>query len=401
MIDRQALIDAITRAVESSRPSPSAEKPEAAIDALQHCIENDPGLALLNNSLLPTGVGSFAHCNPYSIAMRLWAEAEHQPIHQLVKQIEDLVTTNNRSFVRLVMVTSGLEISKPLVIDRGLKLMPFKDLPASRNKDLFIKSRVWAAFSTFWFSSATDLPDHIACIVKRYRIDPLIVPKPDAHIRAVEPVRKQLLQSIRSLAAHESLAPVEIASWLEIENYRIRLVYSTGGGFSPGHGNPLGSGNFRLQQKDHQRIVEIVRSFQRMDEAERFRLTVPLEHLIRARRNRVYAEKAINIGIALESLLSDEGEQGEITHKISVRGARFSESSIKKRAEIRNLLKILYGLRSGAIHTGKLSDFVKIPGNRKYPTEKIQKDGTDVCGRLISKCLKLGHVPRWSEFDIS
>ena len=67
-------------------------------------------------------------------------------------------------------------------------------------------------------------------------------------------------------------------------------------------------------------------------------------------------DAAIDLGIALEALyLSDlSDDRGELTFRLRIRAARFIGTHAAERKRIFELVGKLYGLRSTAVHIGRL-----------------------------------------------
>lgn len=65
-----------------------------------------------------------------------------------------------------------------------------------------------------------------------------------------------------------------------------------------------------------------------------------------------FADAAIDLGIALESILIKSDESTEITYRISMRGARLLGKTLDERLDLKKKLTKIYGMRSKAAHRG-------------------------------------------------
>ena len=82
---------------------------------------------------------------------------------------------------------------------------------------------------------------------------------------------------------------------------------------------------------------------------------------------------------AFETMLNENGS--EITHKISVRTARFLEKDLDKRVFLKTILKKIYSIRSELVHQGippSASKKYNITGS-EFSSEDLLKKGYKIC----------------------
>jgi len=141
------------------------------------------------------------------------------------------------------------------------------------------------------------------------------------------------------------------------------------------------------------RVLKLLSEFQ----GDRKSLHVPMKRLNSAMFQSHIADRAIDLGIALESLLMNESaakgrsDNQEIRFKIGVRGAWLSGRNPDERhGQFKNIQKI-YDLRSAAVHSGEIrsGDFIKM-------TEQLDA-GEDLSASLILKILENGRWPEWGK----
>src|SRR5439155_10770879 len=127
-------------------------------------------------------------------------------------------------------------------------------------------------------------------------------------------------------------------------------------------------------------LRELLAFFKRLRENERARLRIPLDRLNRALRRGAQIDAAIELGIALESLLLNdlEDERGELTFRLRLRGARFLADTLIERKDVDRLLRDVYSTRSIAVHTGRLPE--RIGG---ASTAQLLEDGCRLAARAI------------------
>jgi hypothetical protein len=142
---------------------------------------------------------------------------------------------------------------------------------------------------------------------------------------------------------------------------------------------------------DAQAAEELASTYFRMDPTRRQALHVPLDRLDKASRGDDFADRAIDLGIALEALLLHEVEgenQGELKFRLALRGALLGGNDVTERVEIQKSLGEVYNLRSIAVHKGKFK-----------PTDKNRKTiagGISLCKRLILKMIEAEGSVNWS-----
>jgi hypothetical protein len=124
-------------------------------------------------------------------------------------------------------------------------------------------------------------------------------------------------------------------------------------------------------------------------------LHLACSRLRRARRGMHSEDRAIDLGIALEILLSGglNGNQ-ELTHRLSVRGAWVLGQNPGERLDTMKALRSLYDMRSTAVHTGRISSPIKYAG-RKISVFEAPDEGARLCNDLIKTIVARGEWPSW------
>jgi hypothetical protein len=119
-------------------------------------------------------------------------------------------------------------------------------------------------------------------------------------------------------------------------------------------------------------------------------LRIPLDRLSRAGRERDLADRAIDLGIALESLLlHDTGSTSELRFRLSYRGAWLLGNDAETRLEVQQSLVKLYDLRSQAVHAG----FIKEPPE----AAATLKRAAEICRALIHRVIVLKCDVEWAK----
>ena len=148
-------------------------------------------------------------------------------------------------------------------------------------------------------------------------------------------------------------------------------------------------------------LGESMTHFLNLDESNRVRLRVPLDRLNRSYLAGIRSvDKAIELGIALESLYAPAKLSEGIAFAVRTRAARFLGGSLEERRRTATTLRDVYDLRSRAVHAGRFDaedapkkwrdgDFVR----------KVLEEGQCLVGRSLVKVIQEGE-PNWEEFDL-
>ena len=150
---------------------------------------------------------------------------------------------------------------------------------------------------------------------------------------------------------------------------------------------------------DEETTKTVVSSYLALKGETRQKVQVAIQRLGQGLMRRRIGDKAVELSIALETLLGDGGNN-EMTHKIKTRCARFLGGSNDERRVIHDLVSKTYDIRSKLIHNGQdVSKSQQIAGAKVSPQSVIDQTAK-VCADVIKKVLELGEIPDWTVFDI-
>ena len=128
------------------------------------------------------------------------------------------------------------------------------------------------------------------------------------------------------------------------------------------------------------------------------RLRLAMQRLNRAMRRGIpvdAADAAIDLGIALEVLyLGGTGSEGlgELTFRLRICAARFLGTDEADKKRLFNLVGDLYGLRSKAVHEGKLAP--DKPGGRS--TKEMLSEGYSIAAETVRRFIT-DQEPNWNK----
>ncbi len=130
------------------------------------------------------------------------------------------------------------------------------------------------------------------------------------------------------------------------------------------------------------------------------KLIIPLERLQNSMHEVArIVDSSIDLGIAIESLLTEDADASELSYRLSTRAARLIASSLSEREAARRLFKALYNLRSRAVHRGKVDLKAKELAGRP-DAETLLRDGIKATADAIRGVINR-NITEWSRFDLS
>jgi len=283
-----------------------------------------------------------------------------------------------------VLAVDGFQIDS--IIDLGEhQLVPWEGLYASDTK--------WRVTAHSLFSHAYPL---VAVLrrhtIQRTHVRPWDSPPPSI-LLSMEPA----LDVLRCVTAVAGAGIRLLHYWFEPPDWAPWAV-------SPG--------SFGIDSTVHSPPVELkadlvpqiqlcVSQFGGRDDSTRVRLRIPLDRL-----NRSYlaglnsVEKAIELGVALESLYAPAKLSEGIGFAVRTRAARFLGGPLDVRRKTANILKDVYDLRSRAVHAGRVDT---AGGPKRWRDSnavlEVLQEGQGVVARSLMKVIEEGE-PAWEDFDI-
>jgi hypothetical protein len=272
--------------------------------------------------------------------------------------------------------TTYEEIKLPL----NILLVPFSSLPQSEASDFFKQTPSWYSRDRAF----RRLPEPGAALVIRNSNG--ITLGSDA--QASQQIHDGLFRKVAlCLTLFGPSAPTPVAYWCQIEDWD--RVPS---------GGELGSGALYLEEIIPDKmfpasspsaaginVYELVDRYLGLDVGTQKKLELPLQRLNLALKRQSNVDSAIELRVALESLLVDNPKG--ISAQIRERGSRLGSTDPAERIKLTQILKNVYSLCSRAIHSGMLSD---------QDDSALLREGISICANLIRAIIYQGSVPDWN-----
>lgn len=358
---------------EAADHKPDVPKP---ISALLQSIAAEPVLSVFQGMLvLPAMAVRF---NQASLAMWLVVGAERKGVSNILEDLSRYVSAPEIPFL-WVSAIQGISLSAECKVSEDCSWVPWKDLPESEH-------------TNYVYRSAIQRGRHPSSVLlHRFSSPKTHVGDSDYSGHPLLNVRFDDTDTILCATLFGPSAPVLIATWTEIPDW----MPSWGTGLSAPPPTDM-SEDVEWPASAYEEFPKLLARFRALDPSVKAMLRVPLERLNRAIRRPQHVDAAIDAGIALESLFTNdiEDDRGDFTYKLKLRSSRYLFSDFKQRKDTFRLVGKLYHLRSKAVHTGVLSE--------KTPDEVSQllQEGYRIVSTAIKKMIE-GGVPKWRDFDLS
>ncbi len=317
----------------------------------------------------------------------------------VVARLRNFMDINEGSACYVVAIL-GLEVGRSLQVAENIHLVPFDEVPASIAKDHYIEF----GFPTHRAFGRLDRYNPTAALIFPYRVQKVIVPAEGTGYKSaifeplieVRELCKTMTEITRSLTLVGPSAPQVLAMWSQygddvpIRTYSMTFSHSLGDvdpSVDPSHAKRVGTPSC-------EEIMKVVPSYLDLGNALRQRLQLPIDRLNLSMRRSEAVDRAIDLGIALESLLGDGGGSNDsISTAIRIRGAWLKGANFEERKAVYKLLRDLYSLRSGAVHDGR----VKEKSSYGAPVEDVLWNGINLCSDLIKAVVSSGEWPLWDQ----
>jgi hypothetical protein len=300
-------------------------------------------------------------------------------------------------------VLHGVVVTESFEVAEGVRLVPLSEVPPTSQLERMLDSLGTGTSSFMGWHPPT------AALVSRRSISPYIITSAEQLPAAtdagnLEYMRLHNLHAdvARVLCLAGPALPLIVEWWFVFDDADLHIASSMDHRRSwplieispaPGTGPSL---------VDPVRASELATAYLNLAGGTKAILDRALDRLRQAQARRFAGDAAVEIFTALEALLGD-GETSELSHKMSTRAVRLLGGTAGQRAETFSALKRFYGVRSKIMHTGTVD--AKKPF-RLSPTAVLSLDELSarcikICGSVLTRIIRLGHIPKWTEFDVT
>jgi hypothetical protein len=338
--------------------------------------------------------GTSGSVNFWDEARWLLTEGKREDAEKVIQRLEQFVT-NNSVVIQRVEAVWGLHPDRPIQLSENLTLVPLANLRPSAAREALLE---------------TDGSKHPhvrqakprAAIVQEIVHQPLYF-RPHEEMAPFTWEDKHFMSDLSLVLALLNDSPVvPVAGWYQTD---LEVpVLGSGGGWGGSFHEPRIVRDIAPQSYDEALAFRLVSGFLKFSPPDKRRMNVALRRLNLAFLREMPSDIALELGIALEALLSETGDPSDsISYRLKTRAAVLLGGTIEAREEISAQISRLYSLRSTAAHGGDLDGhwrgLTHIPSaGKKYTAEKLQETlehGRRLCGHLARELLYRGKFPNY------
>ena len=294
-----------------------------------------------------------------------------------------------------VLIIEGLQINKILELSSGISLIPVTDLLPSMYKQSFLQKSILT-------------PTDILCQQPKENNEAALICHSSGGRKTrseafeglptlYNPRTKELEEACFCLTLIDQCCPTPKLHWWDAEEWVPCSPPLGAGGGMPIY-DVINRSSFNFDsQENREKAQEIHKLFTAISTSMRQRLKVPLERLNQAKRRVRVVDRAIDLGIALESLLLQEDSSGQIALTFRLRAAwLLGDSNEGDRKANYDLFKLLYECRSKAVHKGELDDNI-----RGIPTVQVIDKGIQAAAKAIEIIMRQRSFPDWDSLILN
>lgn len=284
---------------------------------------------------------------------------------------------------------SGLELDKSVQLAPNIKLAPIEEIRASAAREFVFRVD---RFHRFRGSIGHEIPrPKVALLISS---DQQVVFANGESISNA--LNSKMLGETEARAlmcitlSGEAAAPVLTAktSWIDHAAQSYHGLAGFSAGTSPAQQYPLTYGALDIET-----LQELFKQCESLSQHDEAILRLAVGRLRRSRLHETNADRAIDLGTALEILTLQNAGNNELSYRISLRAACLIEQELAGRKKAFEIAKAAYEARSTAVHTGLLS-------NKKYVDALLPADR--LCSDLAKTIIRGSGLPKdWEEIVMS
>jgi hypothetical protein len=142
-------------------------------------------------------------------------------------------------------------------------------------------------------------------------------------------------------------------------------------------------------------IRTTVASYRALPDDQRARLFRSMERFRLSQARREDIDRVLDLALAFEIAVSEQGDNAPPSWKVSVRSAQVIGGPLEIRKQIRGGIGALYELRNQATHGGTLR-----AKSTKKPVDKVLQESYDLYIALMKRLLSLRDKPDWKSLEL-
>lgn len=312
--------------------------------------------------------------------------------HLALSELERYLDEDYIEIVSSVWI-EGIRITEPVALVDGYRLTDLREVPDCFAKQVLLNN------------CDPRFPTVAACIKKDSY--PKSIDK--ENMQEVKRVNSRLMNNLLKLntlasvfALNENCKPKVIFQGNLIPNDRpFGLNMNVEGAMDPSLGNLFVSVKDCAVIGENSPFIDTIRSIldsSCLNKKQLGKCMKAMNRIAKSKETKELDDKILDLSIALELLLLDDNDHGELNYRLSERGAILLGHNSNDRLNIYKDLKKLYGERSNVVHSGEVKKYTIEEFNRcvgysekiciyKLTNGEIDWDKLVIGGEIESDCL--------------
>lgn len=341
---------------------------------------------------------SAARTTLFALARWLIDRSHDQNIQATLSDLKKYLSLDYNPTIEILAI-SGLTLDATVELGNGIWLAPINDVPSKNVRNALARKiigsdpdadRPYSPLAV-WMEGRKPPTAALYC---HSHVNPQIIAEQDLINHKWISRSDDLHDACACLSLIGPSAPRPLVYWSELETW-VPLRGDMGNGYSFVPPEVVYTTTHNFSSDYLHDAKQLYAEYVECPSAIRTRLHVPITRLTQAIGRTSLADKALDLGVAFESLLlSDLGKNEQLSLALRLRGARLLGQDLDNRVRLEKELFELYTCRSIAAHTGKIDDHIKINGVRT-PMQDFLQTGVERCASMIRKIIEKGKFPDW------
>lgn len=323
--------------------------------------------------------GSGRRINPVELSKWLVRRAHQVGLERAYAELQDLEQNSEVNIFNVTLI-NGLDFKGVINFNNDIKLSSYDLLPDS------IKSNVGQKVDSF----IPNVHPPYTYLYQSYKAD-LISScfGDDMHLALREYIKyEQLIVNYLSLYVSHN-APCVDKRWSLLEDH-----IPMAGLIDNSYGSYLEIIPPKICEDwsgiDTEEISAMYMKYIGIPEKMRLPLDISLWRRTQAINTWNNVNKAIDLGIALESILTVPDTREQLSLQVRVLGSKLVSSQQEKRRKAFSYLKTVYSIRSSAVHNGKVEQSYKVSGEGKINISAVLDEGITIHRDCMKEIIRRG-----------
>lgn len=375
----------------------TAVKAEPVVDELAAVLAEEPELHVFDGTPLRTTPTSSWGGQFFHLARWMLAQTRQRDAAEVVHQLEEFIATNAVDALE-VMPLWGLHPAREIVLVDDIRLTPLAEVPPTVTKDMLTGVRSSRYEDKNFFAWA---PRPKAALVRSFRHGPIFNPAGNDDHQWIEKLQggadvkgDRMLEIARVLTLVCPSPVFPIGHWFQFSE-ETPLIAGLGGAAGFEYYTRFVE-ELPPEDYDNVSVQRLVSEYETLSPDLRRKLDVPLERLrlslLRVRPNDI----ALELGIALESLLTQERQpDAPISYTVRLRATHLLGGGPEARRENVKRFRVAYHLRNVAAHGGTVDDRALREAGGEGSVAEYLAECVNRSAKLVRRIINDGGFPDW------